>query len=54
MCIRDRNNGFWLGVYPGLTGPHLDYILEALHDLVQPQAAAPHRKHELHASGDPA
>jgi CDP-6-deoxy-D-xylo-4-hexulose-3-dehydrase len=27
------NNVFWIGLYPGITGPMLDYVLEALHDL---------------------
>jgi CDP-6-deoxy-D-xylo-4-hexulose-3-dehydrase len=26
------NNSFWLGVYPGLDGPMLDYVLTSLHD----------------------
>jgi CDP-6-deoxy-D-xylo-4-hexulose-3-dehydrase len=26
------NNVFWLGVYPGLTRPMLDYVIESLHD----------------------
>ena len=25
------NRTFWLGVYPGLTQSHLDYVLESLH-----------------------
>lgn len=25
------NNAFWIGVYPGLTAPMLDYVLETLH-----------------------
>lgn len=27
------NNAFWVGVYPGLIQPMLDYIIESLHDL---------------------
>ena len=48
------NNGFWLGVYPGLTGPHLDYVLEALHDAARPQGSAARPKSMARASGDPA
>ncbi len=29
------NQALWLGVYPGLTGPMLDYILESLHEFVK-------------------
>lgn len=29
------NNVFWLGVYPGLSKPMLDYIIESLHDLTK-------------------
>ncbi len=29
------NNTFWLGVWPGLQKPMLDYILESLHDFVK-------------------
>lgn len=25
---------FWLGVFPGLHAPHIDYVIEVLHDLV--------------------
>jgi CDP-4-dehydro-6-deoxyglucose reductase, E1 len=27
------NNVFWLGVFPGLSQPMLDYVIEALHDI---------------------
>jgi CDP-6-deoxy-D-xylo-4-hexulose-3-dehydrase len=27
------NNVFWIGLYPGITGPMLDYVLEALHEI---------------------
>lgn len=27
------NNSLWLGVYPGLSDAHIDYVLEVLHDL---------------------
>lgn len=26
------NSVFWIGLYPGLTGPMIDYVLETLHD----------------------
>jgi CDP-4-dehydro-6-deoxyglucose reductase, E1 len=29
------NNVFWVGVYPGLTAPMLDYMIEAFHALVK-------------------
>ncbi len=29
------NNVFWLGVYPGLSKPMLDYIIKSLHDLTK-------------------
>jgi CDP-6-deoxy-D-xylo-4-hexulose-3-dehydrase len=29
------HNVFWLGVYPGLTEEHIDYVLEVLHDLAR-------------------
>ncbi len=29
------NQVLWLGVYPGLSKPMLDYIIESLHDLVK-------------------
>lgn len=27
-------NAFWIGVYPGLTESHLDYVLNTIHDIV--------------------
>jgi CDP-6-deoxy-D-xylo-4-hexulose-3-dehydrase len=39
------NQVFWIGVYPGLDTPRLDYVIESLHDLVRgdcgPSACAP-------------
>jgi CDP-4-dehydro-6-deoxyglucose reductase, E1 len=29
------NNSFWIGVYPGLTDAHIDYMIETLHRIVQ-------------------
>jgi hypothetical protein len=29
------NATFWLGVFPGLTGPMITYVLESLHDFVR-------------------
>jgi CDP-4-dehydro-6-deoxyglucose reductase, E1 len=29
------HNVFWLGVYPGLTPDHIDFVLEVLHDLAR-------------------
>jgi CDP-4-dehydro-6-deoxyglucose reductase, E1 len=26
------NNAFWIGVYPGLTRPMLDYVLESINE----------------------
>jgi CDP-6-deoxy-D-xylo-4-hexulose-3-dehydrase len=34
------NNALWLGVYPGLGEPQIDYIVEVLHDLLQPSPLA--------------
>jgi hypothetical protein len=28
-------NVFWLGVYPALGEPHLDYVLDVLHELAE-------------------
>jgi CDP-6-deoxy-D-xylo-4-hexulose-3-dehydrase len=28
------NNVFWIGVYPGLTEPMIDYIIDSLHQVV--------------------
>jgi CDP-6-deoxy-D-xylo-4-hexulose-3-dehydrase len=28
------NNVFWVGVYPGMTSNHLDYVIESLHQVV--------------------
>lgn len=30
------NNVFWIGVFPGLDRPRLDYMIETLHDAVKP------------------
>ncbi|HMW34096.1 MAG TPA: DegT/DnrJ/EryC1/StrS family aminotransferase, partial [bacterium] len=29
------NNGFWLGVYPGLTTPMLDYMIDAIRSFLR-------------------
>jgi CDP-6-deoxy-D-xylo-4-hexulose-3-dehydrase len=34
------NNALWLGVFPGLGEPQIDYIVEVLHDLLQPSPLA--------------
>jgi len=34
------NNVFWIGVYPGLTEAHLDFMIESLHEVLAPPAAA--------------
>jgi len=31
----EMNATFWLGVFPGLTGPMITYVLESLHDFVR-------------------
>jgi CDP-6-deoxy-D-xylo-4-hexulose-3-dehydrase len=31
---RVMNQTFWIGVYPGLSDAHIDYMIETLHDLV--------------------
>jgi hypothetical protein len=46
------HNVFWLGVYPGLTAQHIDYVLEVLHDLARTGAAPPPRVTTVD-SGDP-
>ena len=28
-------NAFWIGVYPGLTQPMIDYVLEVLHEVAR-------------------
>ncbi|HEX3735375.1 MAG TPA: lipopolysaccharide biosynthesis protein RfbH [Solirubrobacterales bacterium] len=30
------NNVFWVGVYPGLTDPQLDFMIESFHDVLAP------------------
>lgn len=32
------NNVFWVGVYPGLTEPQLDFMIESFHDLFAPSS----------------
>ena len=32
------NRTFWIGVYPGLTRPHLDYVVETMHGFFRPTA----------------
>ncbi|MBJ7329677.1 MAG: lipopolysaccharide biosynthesis protein RfbH [Solirubrobacteraceae bacterium] len=34
-------HAFWVGVYPGLGEPHLDYVIETLHELVAANVASP-------------
>jgi CDP-6-deoxy-D-xylo-4-hexulose-3-dehydrase len=34
------NNVFWIGVYPGLTRPMLDYVVESLNEVVAARCAA--------------
>jgi len=33
------NNVFWVGVYPGLSGEQVDYMIESFHDVMAPAAA---------------
>jgi CDP-6-deoxy-D-xylo-4-hexulose-3-dehydrase len=33
------NNVFWVGVYPGLTEAHLDFMIESFHEVLTPPAA---------------
>ena len=28
-------NTFWIGVYPGLTPPMIDYVLDVLHEVAR-------------------
>ncbi|RME53681.1 MAG: lipopolysaccharide biosynthesis protein RfbH [Deltaproteobacteria bacterium] len=37
LPVTDRfmNDAFWIGVWPGLTDAHLDYVAEAFHDLLR-------------------
>ena len=32
---RVMENAFWVGVYPGMTGDMLDYMIEVVHEAVQ-------------------
>ncbi|HEV7770444.1 MAG TPA: lipopolysaccharide biosynthesis protein RfbH [Solirubrobacterales bacterium] len=32
------NNVFWVGVYPGLTGAQLDFMIESFHDVLAPSS----------------
>jgi CDP-4-dehydro-6-deoxyglucose reductase, E1 len=32
---RVMNQTFWIGVYPGLTDAHIDYVLEVMHELIR-------------------
>ena len=34
-------NTFWVGVYPGLSGEQLDYVIESVHEIVGAQVASP-------------
>jgi CDP-6-deoxy-D-xylo-4-hexulose-3-dehydrase len=34
------NNVFWIGVYPGLSGGQVDFMIESFHDLFAPSAVA--------------
>ncbi len=34
MSDRVMNQGFWIGVYPGLTQAMLDYVLETMNEIV--------------------
>jgi CDP-6-deoxy-D-xylo-4-hexulose-3-dehydrase len=38
------HNVFWIGVYPGLTEAHVDYVLETLHDIAEGAVAATGRR----------
>ncbi len=33
MSDRVMNQAFWIGVYPGLTQPMLDYVLETINEI---------------------
>src|SRR5262249_28281562 len=33
------NRAFWVGVYPGLSGVMIDYLLETIHDFVMSHAS---------------
>ena len=44
MSDRVMNQTFWIGVYPGLTQPMLDYVLETLHSLPALQTSAAGRE----------
>jgi CDP-6-deoxy-D-xylo-4-hexulose-3-dehydrase len=32
---RVMNQTFWIGVYPGLSDAHIDYVIDTLHRLVR-------------------
>jgi hypothetical protein len=34
------NNVFWVGVYPGLTEPQLDFMIESFHEVLAPPVGA--------------
>jgi CDP-6-deoxy-D-xylo-4-hexulose-3-dehydrase len=35
------NRTFWIGVYPGLTENHLDFVIETLTDYINARRVAP-------------
>jgi len=47
------HNVFWIGVYPGLTPAHVDFMLETLHDIAAGAAGRPSSLSAVRVSPDP-
>ena len=43
MTNEVTERAFWVGCYPGLTDAHLDYVIDAVHEILagRPPAAGP-------------
>jgi CDP-6-deoxy-D-xylo-4-hexulose-3-dehydrase len=47
------DNVFWIGVYPGIGQPQVDYVLDVLHDLAEDAADGRPPVGTRRLSGDP-